>query len=645
MCGVAGFAGSLATQPADAVTAAIRAATSTLAHRGPDGDGFWCDAAAPVALGHRRLAIIDLSEAAAQPMTSADGGRAITFNGEIYNYLALRKELEAGGCTFRSSSDTEVLLNGCREWGPVETLRRARGMFAFAYVDVSRREMWLCRDRFGEKPLYWSIWDGSLGFASELKALRALPRFPTAVDQGSVAEYLRHQAISAPRTIYQGTRQLRPGTALRVALSDAIASTDATEHVYWDAVAEADSARSRPFGGSLEDATDALEDVLARAVRGAMVSDVPLGAFLSGGIDSSTVVAMMCRESPSQVRTFTIGFEEQEMSEAAEARKVASHLGVDHTEFTVTWQQALDVIPRLADMYDEPFGDSSQIPTHLVSALAREHVTVALSGDAGDELFGGYDRYFVAPQLSSRLGKVPRPARRALRHTIHSLPPAAWDRVGTTIGRGPLAPLRIRLGDRAHKLAALLDADGDAQVYQALMSQWGAAVMVTPHDVAVEPLAAGWPFREQMMLRDTGAYLPDDILTKVDRAAMATSLETRVPMLDPEVYRLAWSLPLEYRMNGGTGKVVVRELLARSVPRHLFERPKQGFGIPLDSWLRGPLRGWAEDLLDPSTMRAQGYLDADVVQRHWREHLDGSRNWQHRLWYVLMFQAWLTRWG
>ena len=420
---------------------------------------------------------------------------------------------------------------------------------------------------------------------------------------------------------------------------------DVRELVYWDAVAEADRARSTPFRGSLGDAVDRLDEVLGASVSASMVSDVPLGAFLSGGIDSSTIVALMCRSSSGPVKTFTIGFEEDHASEADEARKVAAHLGVDHTELTVTAQQALDVIPRLGEMYDEPFADSSQIPTHLVADLARRHVTVSLSGDAGDELFGGYVRYFLAGELWSKASRVPRPIRRTAGRAILGVPVAAWDRVGATIGVGPLKSVKGRLGDRIHKIGGVLGAADEGELYGLLVTHWPNGVVLGADAVRRTPLPAGFSFTEQMMLRDTIEYLPDDILVKVDRAAMAASLETRIPILDPDVYRLAWSLPLEYKTRAGRGKLVLRELLSRHVPKHLFERPKMGFSIPLDSWLRGPLKAWGEDLLDPTVLRSQGFLDAALVWRHWNEHQSRSRNWQHRLWGVLMFQSWLAHGG
>ena len=645
MCGIAGFAGQLANGADAYVRSLLAKATGVLAHRGPDGEGLWIADSSPVALGQQRLAIIDLSAAAGQPMLSRIGRCAITFNGELYNYRELREQLRALGHQFATESDTEVLMAGCAEWGPGACASRARGMFAFAYVDLDAELMWLVRDRFGEKPLYWAVWDGTIAFASELKSLRQLPGLPTDINRASLASFLAHDSISAPDTIYTRVNQLRPGEVARVRLSEHIVASDVTTTVYWDAIAEARVASATPFRGSLEEAVDGLDALLGVSVAASMVSDVPLGAFLSGGIDSSTVVALMCRHSSGPVKTFTIGFDESHMNEADEARKVAAHLGVDHTELTVTSQDSLQLVPRLADMYDEPFGDSSQLPTHLVSVLARQHVTVALSGDGGDELFGGYNRYFLAGQMWPKVRRVPRPVRRGVGKAITAISPPTWDKIGKRISVGPFAKLKGGTGDRLHKLAGLLDARDASDLYGRLVSRWSDGVVLGAPRSAGIPLAAGFSFTEQLMLRDTISYLPDDILVKVDRAAMATSLETRVPMLDPDVYRFAWSLPLDFKARSGRGKIVLRELLARYVPTHLFERPKQGFAVPLDSWLRGPLREWGETLLDRHVLQSQGLLDVDLVRSCWQQHQSGERNWQDRLWDVLMFQAWMERWG
>lgn len=640
MCGIVGVAGSFARRPHEQVDFVLNRAADQIRHRGPDGGGTWSSESAPVALGHRRLAVIDLSEAAAQPMLMGGGRYAITYNGELYNYLGLREELAAEGHTCTTASDTEVLLLACVHWGVERTLRKANGMFAFGFVDLRRGELWLARDRFGEKPLYWAVWDGSLVFASELKAMRMFDGFPTTVDRSAVATYFRRQVMSAPATVYEGVRQVRPGCAVMTGISDVIERDDVREVVYWDAVAEAREARATPLAGSLSEAAATLSDVLGQSIRSRMVSDVPLGAFLSGGIDSSTVVALMCERSNASVRTFTIGFGEDSVNEAEWARKVAAHLGTDHTEFVVAADDALNIIPRLPTMYDEPFADSSQIPTHLVAALARQHVTVALSGDGGDELFGGYSRYFLAGQLWSRALRVPPRMRRGIAAGIQAVTPdrltnfARLTRATRFVGGG-------NVGDRAHKLAGLLHSRNEADLYELLVTHWTESVVLGA-DAMPGSLEPGLTFTEQMMVRDTISYLPDDILTKVDRAAMAVSLETRIPMLDPQVYRLAWSLPLEHKVVAGKGKMVLREVLKQRLPQQLWDRPKMGFGVPLDSWLRHELREWAEELLAPGTLRDQGYLNAELISTRWREHLSGDRNWQHQLWDVLMFQGWLA---
>jgi asparagine synthase (glutamine-hydrolysing) len=643
MCGIVGVAGSLAARPGDEVASIVGRASDALRHRGPDGGGFWAPADdTPVAFGHRRLSIIDLSEAANQPMLLPGGRQAITYNGELYNYLELRDELTAEGCTFSTASDTEVLLVACTHWGVPTTLRRANGMFAFGYADLDRNRLWLARDRFGEKPLYWAIWDGTLAFASELKALRAIDGFPAEVDRDALAEYFRWQAFRPPATVYQAARQLRPGCALVVPIGDRIEHSDVREVVWWDAVAEALDARETPFTGTMREATSELDELLGAGVRSRMISDVPLGAFLSGGIDSSTVVAMMCTRGTGPVRTFTIGFREQAMNEAEDARKVAAHFGTDHTEFVVTAADAFEVIPKLATMYDEPFGDSSQIPTHLVSALARRHVTVSLSGDGGDELFGGYDRYALAGRTWSRLSRLPAPMRRLAGRGISAVSPERWNRLARLTRASRFVGGNV--GDRAQKLAGLLGRDGASEMYDRMMAHWDEPIVLGT-SVPRGSLVDGLSLTEQLMLRDTVTYMPDDILTKVDRAAMAASLETRVPVLDPDVYRFAWTLPMELKRSRGKGKLVLREVLRHYLPEHLWDRPKMGFGIPLGTWLRTDLREWAGGLLDPARIRAEGYLDADLVATRWREHLSGERNWQYPLWSVLMFQAWLDEWS
>lgn len=646
MCGIAGIAGPLVDNRARHL---VESMTDTIRYRGPDGSGYWSPGDAPVAFGHRRLAIIDVTEGGHQPMIMEGGTHAITYNGELYNYLELKKELIDAGCRFVSESDTEVLLKGFALWGPHKMLRKANGMFAVAYWDSTIHQLWLARDRFGEKPLYWAQIGGSLAFASELKPLRCVPGFDSTINRTALADYMKYNACPPPTTIYEGARKLPPGTAACFRVDSAAGMVSLVEeYVYFDAVAEAIEARSTPFTGSLNEAADAVEAALTESIRIRMLSDVPLGAFLSGGIDSSLTVALMSKISAAPVKSFTIGFTDEHMNEAPYAKRIADILGTDHTEMILDPAAMLQVIPDLAEMYDEPFSDSSQVPTFLVSKVARSKVTVSLSGDAGDELFGGYNRYFLAGSVWRKLSRVPPIGRRAAAKGIRSISPAAWDKLAKPVEK--VVRSRVAsggIGDRAHKLASLLASGSESDVYDRMLSVWSDPVVlgVPSPGAAYLPSGSGLSFTERMMLSDTVGYLPNDILVKVDRATMAVSLEGRVPMLDPNVYRLAWRLPLEYKANAGEGKIVLKKVLGRHLPLEAFERPKMGFGIPLDSWLRNELREWAEDLLNPSVMRDQGFFDVGVVQERWHEHQSGRRNWHYLLWSVLMFQSWLRRYG
>lgn len=650
MCGVVGFLRRSPIADATGDAAILSNMAACIRRRGPDHHATFVDAASGLALGHLRLAIVDLSPSGNQPMRSAGGRFTIVYNGEIYNHLALRRELEAAGTAppWYGHSDTETLLAGFEAWGIERTLRRAIGMFAFGVWDRAERALFLGRDRIGEKPLYYG-WQGrgserALVFASELGALTRHPAVAAAIDRGALSAYLRTGYVPAPHSIYQGIAKLTPGTIARVdARADAVTITP-----YWRATDAIAAGQRDPFTGTPVEAADALEVLLRDAVGQQMMADVPLGAFLSGGVDSSTIVALMQQLSSRPVQTFTIGFNEARFNEAEHAKAVAAHLGTEHTELYVTAVQARDVITKLPSIYSEPFADSSQIPTFLVSELARRSVTVSLSGDAGDELFAGYTRYDITRRLWKRLSQVPRPLRAVAARLLTTLSPTAWQRIADS-ARHVVPPLGrfSNIGDKIHKGAAVLGSrDGD-QLYHGLTSYWldPAAVVQGARPEAFAPYDAldmppGLSDVERMMALDLVTYLPDDILTKVDRAAMAVSLETRVPMLDHRIVEFAWRLPMSTRTHEGLSKWPLREVLYRHVPRALIERPKTGFGVPVGEWLRGPLRDWAEHLLEPARLEADGYLDAAPIRAVWQRHLSGRSNQQYQLWSVLMFQAW-----
>jgi asparagine synthase (glutamine-hydrolysing) len=625
-----------------------------LTHRGPDDEGVWLDGGAGVALGHKRLSILDLSPAGHQPMVSAGGRYVVVFNGEIYNHLALRKELDfpvqevigserRGG--WRGHSDTETLLAGFEAWGVEETVKRAVGMFALAVWDRASRALTLARDRLGEKPLYYGWQGNAFLFGSELKALRGHPGFRGEVNRDAIALLLRHNYVPAPYSIYRDVYKLPPGTCLQINPRQRTAQPSP----YWSARDQAELGRREQYAGTEEQATTELEELIKQSLAGQMVADVPLGAFLSGGVDSSTVVALMQQLSSRPVKTFTIGFHEDAYNEAVHARAVARHLGTDHTELYVTPEETLAVIPKLGELYDEPFADSSQIPMFLVSKLARQHVTVSLSGDGGDELFGGYNRYFWATNIRRRLGWLPRPLRSALAGLLATLPPTAWDAAFRRLGHFIPPGLRYsEPGLKLHKLAETLAARTPEEIYRGLVSHWKQPADLVPG--AKEPPTVltdsrAWTevgdFEHRMMYFDTVSYLPDDILVKVDRAAMGVSLETRVPFLDHRLVEFAWRLPLGFKIRRGVTKWLLRQVLYRHVPRELIERPKTGFGVPIDSWLRGPLKEWAESLLDPIRLAREGFFNPAPIQQKWKEHLSGQHNWQYHLWDVLMFQVWL----
>lgn len=652
MCGLTGFLKADSLQPRDELMRRVARMSLTLAHRGPNDAGHWCDPAHGIALGHRRLAIIDVSAAGHQPMGSPSGRYVLVFNGEIYNHLLLRQELDAclHPVPWRGGSDTETLLAGFEHWGVRATVERAVGMFAFAVWDRQTQSLTLARDRIGEKPLYYG-WQGqgkerTFLFGSELKALRAHPAFDDVIDRDALCLQMRHGYIAAPYSIYKDVFKLPPGCLLTLARPFAAHALS----VYWSASGKMADGVQRPFRGSPEQAVDALDDLLRDAVGAQMVADVPLGAFLSGGVDSSTVTALMQSQSARPVKTFSIGFFESDFNEAQHAKAVARHLGTEHTELYVTAAQARDVIPSLQDAYDEPFSDSSQLPTVLVSRLARQHVTVALSGDAGDELFCGYNRYQFVDALWHKVSAAPLSLRRLAARGITGISIESWNRAARALGPGLPRAMRFQnTGDKLHKGAQVMTCASLDALYLGLVSHWdqpGALVRSgseppTALNGAALDLAA-LDGLQRMMALDLLTYLPDDILVKVDRAAMSVSLETRVPLLDHRVVEFAWRLPQSYKLRNGVTKWVLRQVLYRYVPKALIERPKMGFGIPVGDWLRGPLREWGDALLAPSRLIDEGFFEPALVRRCWTEHVSGQRNWQYQLWNVLMFQAWLA---
>lgn len=606
----------------------LKSMTSVIDHRGPDDFGSWLDSRKCFGFAHRRLAILELSAAGHQPMASACERFFLAFNGEIYNHLELRAQLNAkeSGLVWRGHSDTETLLACFSVWGIEKTLQAATGMFALALWDMQTQQLTLARDRLGEKPLYWGWCGSTLLFGSELKALKAHPDFDAEVDRGALSLFLRHNYIPAPYTIYQGIEKLTPGQYVQIKKGQLRAGV--SPKAYWQLNQAIENGLANQCRGTDVQVTDLLEQTISQAVSGQMMADVPLGAFLSGGVDSSTVVAIMQQQSNKPVRTFAIGFDEPGYNEAEYARKVAQHLGTDHTELYISAQDALELVPRVPDIYCEPFADSSQLPTFLVSRMAKQHVTVALSGDGGDELFGGYNPYQFAPRLWHTLKTLPLPLRQIAFRLLSGFP----------------------LPAKLSKLLRVLPAKDKEQFYHILISHWDSPEqLVIGGKIRPTMISSSkeWPkvdcFEHWMMAMDTGQYMTDDILVKVDRAAMANSLETRVPLLDHRVVELAWRLPLNLKIRKGVGKWVLREVLYRHVPRALIERPKKGFSIPLGEWLRGPLREWAEELLQEQRLINEGYFNAPLIRRCWKQHLKGTEDNSGKLWSVLMFQAWLER--
>ncbi len=650
MCGLVGFLGGDFSNP-DLNKCILSKMSDQIVTRGPDSSGIWIDASSKICLAHRRLAIVDLSPAGNQPMISSSKRYVISYNGEIYNSKEIKSgltEIDAAP-SWRGHSDTEILLAGFEAWGIKDTISRVTGMFAIAIWDRDLEQLTLVRDRVGEKPLYYG-WQGSGSskvflFGSELKSLKKHPQFNNNIDRGSLALYMRYCYIPSPYSIYKEISKLEPGTMLTLSLRNSEYKKDK----YWDAREVAIRGSKTPFNGSFKEITDNLELALKKTISQQMIADVPLGAFLSGGIDSSAVVSLMQAESSHPVKTFTIGFKEAGYNESEFAKSVAAHLGTEHTELYVTPQDALDVIPKLPKLYCEPFADSSQIPTFLVSALARQHVAVSLSGDGGDELFCGYNRYLFADKLWKWLKIMPTFAREALGKSVESLPYSGWRSIFEFLDK--ITPDKFNgtsLGDKLRKGAGVIGSKDLVSLYHGLVSTWQDPSTVVIGDrehnktfLKDIELLSNLGDIEKMMVIDMVSYLPDDILVKVDRAAMGVSLETRVPFLDHHIIEFASKIPFSMKLNNGVGKAVLRDILYRYVPKDLIERPKMGFGIPVGDWIKGPLKEWAEDLLSESRLASQGYFYPRIVRKMWSEHLSGFRNWQYQLWVVLMFQAWL----
>jgi asparagine synthase (glutamine-hydrolysing) len=655
MCGIAGFCLAHPDRRPKLEVLAARMGAA-IGHRGPDASGAWVDKPLGVALAHQRLAVLDLTAAGQQPMHSASGRYVIAFNGEIYNHLALRRELDLAGLApaWSGHSDTETLLAAIEAWGLEVALQRSVGMWALAVVDRHNQWLHLARDRFGEKPLYWGLTgtgqQRALVFGSELAALRAYPGFNNPIDRQALADSMNYGQVPAPLSIYAGIAKVPPGHWVSIPLARDPHDILPASRSWWQLVDVIQAGYADPFGSDTE-ALELLELTLSQAVADQAIADVPLGAFLSGGIDSSLLTALLQRQSSWPLRTFTIGFEEDGFNEAPHARAVAGHLGTDHHEIFLTSADARSLIPELPQLYSEPFADSSQLPTYLVCREARrDGLTVAISGDGGDELFGGYNRYFWGPRIWNRLAWLPCPLRRRLGRTITRIPPSVWDALG--------APLHVaQLGHKAHKLAARLRFVGSSdELYSSLVCEWRDPAALLQGDLSLEsrvataidkplPACLSADPVARMMAWDAMGYLPDDILAKVDRAAMAVGLETRAPFLDHRVAALAWRLPMDMKIRAGTSKWALRQILYKYVPRELIERPKAGFAIPIGQWLRGPLRAWAEELLHPDRLQSEGYLRPEPISQLWQQHLSGRYDHTTKLWPVLMWQAWLEQWG
>ena len=636
MCGIAGYLGEV-KHPIDCLTKMADA----ISHRGPDNMGVWSDHNPSIGFAHSRLSILDLSSAGNQPMHSLSGNYVIIFNGEIYNHKSIRSELESiNRRNWLGHSDTETLLAAIEEWGLKKTLVKAKGMFAIALWDKSSNKLSLACDRIGEKPLYYGWVNNQFVFSSELKSIKVFPEFNNRIDTNSLALFLRFNSIPAPYSIYKDIFKLEPGQIVEINSQ----SSKLEKYKFWSLEEVYKNGSENKFRGSSVQAINQLENILSEAVSSQMQSDVPLGAFLSGGIDSSTIVALMQSYSSSQVNTFTIGFNSKEFDESKHAEMVANHLGTNHFNKFVTEKDALDVIPNLPDIYDEPFADSSQIPTYLVSKFAKEKVTVALSGDAGDELFGGYNRYIFSQKMFKNISKTPDSIKKLMSKIMFSISEENWNFILGRLMRNQYS----NIGHKIHKTANIVSSKSIRDLHFKLISQ-----IQNPSDWLKDSNEYESVFNDNedrfkeldsveiMMAYDLISYLPTDILTKVDRAAMSVSLETRVPFLDPDVIQFSASIPMKFKIRNGVTKWLLREVLYKHVPKDLIERPKMGFAVPLAEWLRGPLKDWAESLLDEKRLHQEGFFNVEFVRDKWSEHISGRRNWSHQLWNVLMFQAWL----
>jgi asparagine synthase (glutamine-hydrolysing) len=644
MCGLTGFIWNSDSKISH-VARSLDLMTDAINHRGPDSEGSWIDEKDCISIGHKRLSVLDLTSAGSQPMFSNSKRYVIAFNGEIYNHNTLRSLLNKE-MVWNGHSDTETLLACFEHWGVDKTLENLVGMYAIALYDSVEKVLYLVRDRMGEKPLYYGWNNGVFLFGSELKAIKSFPGFSGVVDRSALALYLQYDYVPAPFSIYKGIKKLPQGSYIKIKMNsgrwDSKQILDPIE--YWSLKDVALSGQSNTSKKSNEHKLiDKLDDVLSESIEQQMISDVPLGVFLSGGVDSSLVASLMQKNSMDKIQTYTVGFNERSYNEAEYAKKVALHLGTEHTELYVSPEQAIKVIPKLPLIYDEPFADSSQIPTFLVSEMAKKHVTVAISGDGGDELFGGYNRYTMACKIWKNVEKTPFFVRKALSKGITSVSPRMWDNLGSII------PQRLNIahpGDKAYKFADILLASEIGDVYNRLVSHWeNSCDIVIGCNNINKPIYESHFINDEhnMMFLDSVTYLPDDILTKVDRASMASSLETRAPFLNHKVVEFAWNLPLDIKIRDSKGKWIVRKVLDKYVPNKLIDRPKMGFGIPIDSWLRGPLKDWAESLLDESRLKSEGFFHPEPIRKIWAEHLSKQGNWHHHLWSILMFQAWLEQ--